>query len=557
MTDPAVGPAGALIVRARIWSGAPIAGADAIAIGGGRVQAVGPAQRLEALAGPDTLRIDAGGGTVTPGLVDAHLHLVAWARSRREAPLSPEWSRDRVLETMRGWAVAHPAADVLVGRGWAAEGWDAAPSRAALDAVTGDRPALLHSKDFHALWVNSAALRAAGVDRRTPDPAGGILERDAAGEPTGVAREHAVRLFRPLLPAPDAAADREALAASVAALHAYGVTGVHVFEGAAERAGLGGLPSLRVLSLLAHSELDDAIRAGVLSGAVEGGVGIGPVKLFADGTLGSRTAAMLEPYDGTDGRGLELIPPVELRAIVARAQAAGIAVAVHAIGDRAVRSVLDAFEAASATRAVPALSSRIEHAQLVHPDDLGRFAALGVAASMQPAHCTADIELARRFWSTRLDLAYPWRSLLDAGARLAFGSDAPVEPPDPAEGLASSVSRRRRDSWPREGFADGQRITLDEALAAYTEGPARLDGSWPERGRIAPGAIADLVVWGADLHALDADRLRDARPRLTLVGGDVVYGDEGLAAVDRGRTNTTTGAPGSRGGRARGESGWS
>jgi predicted amidohydrolase YtcJ len=548
--------ASTLIVRARPWSGTPVEGADAVALGGGRVLAVGPAERLEPLVGRDARRIDAGGATVTPGLVDAHIHLLAWARSRREAALSPEWSRDRVLEAMRAWSAAHPAATAWVGRGWAADGWDAAPTRAALDTVARDRPVLLHSKDFHALWVNTAALRAAGVDRHTPDPPGGLLERDAAGEPTGVAREHAVRLFRPLMPEPGAEADRAALAGAVAALHAAGITGVHVFEGAAERAGLRTLPPLRVLSLLAHAELDDAIRAGARSGASESGVRLGPVKLFADGTLGSRTAAMLEPYDGTGERGLDLIPPAELRAIVARALAAGIAVAVHAIGDRAVRSVLDAFESAAASRAVPALPSRIEHAQLVDAADVGRFGALGVAASMQPAHCTADIDLARRYWSTRLDLAYPWRSLLDAGARLAFGSDAPVEPPDPGEGLASATARRRRGGQPGEGFGDRQRITLDEALAAYTEGPARLAGSWPDHGRLAPGAVADLVVWSADLHALDADALRGARPRLTLVGGDVVYG-EGLASAHRDRAPTATGSPEPRGGRARGENGWS
>jgi predicted amidohydrolase YtcJ len=522
-------PATAIIVGARPWSGVPLAGADAVAIAGDRVLAVGEAAHLDALGGPDTARIDARGGTVTPGLVDAHIHLVAWARRGAEAGLEPDWPRERVLETMRAWAGAHPEARVLVGRGWAADGWAEPPNRAALDRATGPRPAVLHSKDFHALWVNSAALRAAGVDRRTPDPPGGVLERDADGEPTGVAREHAVRLFRPLLPQADAAADRDAVAAGARALLAAGITGAHVFEGPADRPLLRHAAPLRLLSLLAHAELEDAIATGVRSGAPGDGARIGPIKLFADGTLGSRTAAMLEPYDGTDERGLELIPRDELRHTVSRALAAGIAVAVHAIGDRAVRVVLDAFEAAGGARGVPALPSRIEHAQLVHADDVPRFAALGVAASMQPSHGTADIDLARRHWSRRLDLAYPWRALLDAGARLAFGSDAPVEPPDPGEGLASAVSRRRRGARADDAFSDRQRITLDEALAAYTEGPARLAGMWPELGRIAPGALADLVVWDADLHALDAEGLRAVRPRFSLVGGDVVYGGTGAA----------------------------
>jgi predicted amidohydrolase YtcJ len=519
-----------LLVNARPWSdGAPIQGCDAIAIAAGRILALGRARELDAAAGPGTRRIDVRGATVTPGCTDAHIHLASWACARAELTV-PAAPRDAVLRAVARWIAEHPGDDVVVGRGWLDAAWNEPPERAALDAVTGERPVLLDAHDDHTLWVNSAALARAGVGRDTPDPPGGGLERDAAGEPNGIVREHATRLFRALRPRRGPEHQLEALRRAVVALHAEGVTAIHDFEGPDEQRLLHALtdttPRVRVLMHLAHAGLEGALALGLESGLGDDCFRVGAVKLFADGTLGSRTAALLHPYDGTSETGWDLIDPAELRSLVARALNGRLAVAIHAIGDRAVRSALDAFEAAGPARGAPRLPSRIEHVQLLDDGDRPRFAALGIVASMQPIHCTSDLELAARHWNSRLARAYPWRALLQSGARLAFGSDAPIERPSVAAGLHAAVTRQRGDGTPRGGFVPEQRITLDDALTAYTEAPARMAGTWPRLGRLAPGALADLVVWDQDLHRLPVAELAGAKPAFTILDGEIVFAAE-------------------------------
>lgn len=538
--DPAPGPApwrprarpraetvrgrdGLLIVNARPWSGAPLAGADAIAVRGGRVLAVGAEPEVAAAAGPDAERVDARGATVTPGLVDAHLHLLAWARSLEEVALDDAASAAAVAERVARAAARGPG--VVVGRGWAPHAWPDRPHRALLDRAAPGRVVLLHSRDFHAMWVSGAALAAAGITRDTPDPPGGVIERDAAGEPTGVLREHAVRGAAAL--DRDRPLGEETLTRAIRRLHAAGITAVHDFEGpeALQRLSLrarDGGPRVRVLMHLAHAHLDQALALGLASGIGDDSFRIGAVKLFADGTLGSRTAAMLEPYEG-GGSGLDLMSAEELSATVARALGGGLAVAIHAIGDRATRRALDAFEAAGAALRRPRLPSRIEHLQLVADGDVARLVRLGVAASMQPQHAISDLDLAERAWGARCARAYAWRTFRDAGAMPAFGSDAPVEPPDPAAGLRAAVTRARSDGTPPGGWHPAQRLSLDEALTCYTSVPARLAGDDPARGTLRPGAPAELVVWNADLHALDPMDLGSAAPALTMLDGEVVH----------------------------------
>jgi predicted amidohydrolase YtcJ len=541
-----------LVRNARVWSdGGSLPAADSIAVRGERVLAVGRAAELEPLAGPRTEIVDAAGATVTPGITDAHIHLVQWSRSLGELSLHGAGSAAAAAERLRGFVTEHPGGGPAIGRGWDSNGWPEPPHRALLDRVAPARPVVLHSHDFHALWVNGAALAAAGVGRGTPDPAGGRIEREPSGEPTGIVRENAVRLFAGLEP-DDEGRDRESLRRGVARLHACGVTAVHDFEGPAAQRALramsdGGGPRVRVLMHLAHAGLDDALRLGIESGLGDDSFRIGAIKLFADGTLGSRTAALLEPYDGTAERGMELLDPGLLRADVARALHGGLAVAIHAIGDRALRSALDAFEAAGDALRRPRLPSRIEHLQLVDPCDLPRLARLGVAASVQPAHCTSDLELIERWWGSRRDRAYPYRGLVESGALVAFGSDAPVEPPVPSEGLHAAVTRERADGTPRGGFVPRERVPLDAALQCLTAGPARLAGQWPRLGHIAPGTLADLVVWEADLHALDAGALRAARPALTVLDGAIVHRAGRGAAAGR-ETAALRGALAARGG---------
>ena len=516
-----------LIVNARPWSdGRLLPNADAVAVRAGRIVACGRSADLESLAGPDTRRLDVGGATVTPGITDAHVHLVAWARSLDEVSLVDIDSRRGVVSAVQRGAARSRGA-VVVGRGWAEDGWEAPPDHEALDAIAEGRPILLHSKDYHALWVNRTAMVAAGVDRNTPDPPGGKIERRMSGELTGVFREHAVRLFDALVPRPSVQGDLERVQDAASRLLSMGVTAVHDFEGEAEAAVLKAMvegqgPKVRVLMHFHHQALDRTLPGELASRPGDDAFAWGALKLFADGTLGSRTAHVLDPYDGMEDSGMALIPLDELRALVGHAVRDGLSVAVHAIGDRAVRSALDAFEACGSHLQRLRLRPRIEHAQLVADEDRPRFARLGVVASMQPAHCTSDRPLVERFWSARAARSYPWRTLLDAGASLAFGSDAPVEWPSPARGLHAAVTREAADR-PGDSFVPAQRITLDEALTAYTRIPAQLAGAWPDRGCISPSAIADLVIWDADLHQIPPSDLHQVSPAFTVVGGVVRF----------------------------------
>jgi predicted amidohydrolase YtcJ len=522
-----------LIVNGRPWSGRPLEG-DAVRVVDGRIVAVGAGSALRDERAV-THVIDAEGGTITPGLVDAHVHLVPWARARRQPDLHGCDTRAAALERVRA-ALAEPpdrsrlAAEPpgealpIIGRGWDDEGWSDPPVASALDALAPARPLLLHRHDFHALWVNSAALRAAGVSRDTPDPEGGRFERGPDGEPNGLVREHAVRAFLALEDRAAPAVDDALLDEAAAALHAEGITAVHDFQRTQvdwERTrALATRHRLRVLQHVGPEQLVAARQLGLRGGEGDAWFRTGALKLFADGTLGSRTAALLEPYDDTPGRGMTLLTAAEIAAWIDRAAAAGFSVAIHAIGDAAVRNALDAIEARREQLAGVTLPARIEHIQLLHPADLRRFAALGVAASMQPQHATTDAPVAKRAWRERCGLAYPWRALLETGATLAFGSDAPVEPPCARLGFAAAVGRIGADG---EAFEPGQRLSLDEALRAYTESACALASGALGSGRLDPGAPADLVVWDRDLHRAAPHELAQARPRLTALAGEIVY----------------------------------
>lgn len=515
-----------LVTNARLWTGAAGApgAADALLVRDGRIVALGARAALVADA-KGARALDAAGGTLTPGLVDAHLHLVPWARGRAQVALAAARTRAAALAAVAQALAAAPAGDEpLVGRGWDDHGWEAPPTRAALDALAPGRPVLLHRHDFHALWVNGAALRAAGITRDTPDPEGGRFERDAAGEPSGVVREHAVRAFDALDQRAGPAPEPVVLDAAAHALHAEGVTAVHDYQRNAEdwerMRALAGRRQLRVLQHVGPEQVADAAHTGLRGGAGDDWFRTGSLKLFADGTLGSRTAAMLEPWDDTPGRGMTLIEPGALTDMVGAAAAAGFSVTIHAIGDAAVRHALDAIAAHRDALARLAIPPRIEHAQLVTDADVPRFAQLGVAASMQPQHAASDAPYARQAWGSRCRLAYAWRTLLEAGATLAFGSDAPVEPPRASLGLACAVARLTADGRP---FEPGQSIPLDAALHAYTAGAARLAGGFLGGGRLETGEPADLVVWDRDLHRTAPEALGEARPRVTVLAGEIVY----------------------------------
>lgn len=507
-------------VYARLPAAAGVRGG--VRVRGGEIVAVGAADELGA-AGPRCRRVDLAGGCVLPGWIDAHTHLLAHARASGQLDLTGTLS---AAETARRAAGARGDGWIL-GRGWERHQWrdPTPPHRRLLDAVTGPRPALFVAHDGHAGWANSAALARAGIDARTSDPVGGRIEREADAAPTGLLLENALDLVARVVERPARADERALLEAALHHLVALGVTGIHDLEdGRAfglflDLARDGALP-LRVEFYFPGERLDELERLGVATGLGDDRLRVAGVKFFLDGTLGSRTAAMLAPYEGDpDHCGMLLLAPDEFAAQAGRAAAAGLAVAVHCIGDRAVRVALDVLERLPRARA----PHRIEHAQCVDPADIGRFARAGVVASMQPAQLFLDMEPAEREWGERASRAYPFRSLLGSGALLAFGSDVPVEDPDPRRGLYAAVARCGLDGAPAGGWHGEEAVALGAALAAYSEGAARAGGSPPPRGRLEVGAPADLVVLARDPFARPPADLLSNPVVLTLVGGVPVH----------------------------------
>jgi hypothetical protein len=463
-----------------------------------------------ALASPDV--VDLGGRVVLPGFTDSHVHFPTWALARHQVALDDCASLDEALERVRA---ARPGTDDWIrGHGWRSGDWSPArePTRHDLDAVTGDRPAGLIAKDYHSLWLNSAALALAGGDLEVR---GGVVERDDRGEPTGVLREEAAWQFKDRHMAVPDEVYLAAMREGVRVANERGVVAVHDKDGwlGAPRLfrkleELGQL-SLRVWQSIPHERVDHAAAIGLRSGFGSQFLRIGYLKVFMDGTLGSQTALLL------DGSGVEITSGPELEEIVRRGAEAGLPVAVHAIGDRANREALDAFERTRDVWHPLGLRPRIEHAQLLDPGDVGRFAALGVACSVQFSHAPSDRDLADRFWADRVDGAYAFRSLLESGALLANGSDAPIEELDPLAGMRAGVRRTidERPAWHAE-----QALTVDDAFHATCVAPAWLSGDERRRGRLVPGLAADLVVLDRDPW----DDL-DAQVVATMVAGRWVH----------------------------------
>jgi predicted amidohydrolase YtcJ len=434
-----------VLVNARVWPAG-----DRVAIAGDKI-------------GPEDAegeRVDLGGATVVPGLVDAHVHFPSWALGRRELRLFGTRSLSEALERIE--AAEKPAGGWLRGRGWRDEEWPEGerPTRAALDSVTGNVPTALRAHDGHTLWVNSAA---------------------GADDDDGILREHDAWDFFDAHAAATAQETLDAVRDAVPAAHAAGVTGVHDKDGA--RGAPEAFAALREAGELTLRVWQSVPTPDRARGSY--------VKVFTDGTLGSSTALLL------GGGGMRLMGPEELAAVIRDAAAAAMPVSVHAIGDLANREALDAFEATEDVWRPLGLRHRVEHAQCVHPDDVARYASLGVTASVQYTHATSDRELVARLWADRLDRAYPFRQLLDAGVRLAGGSDAPVEELDPLAGLRAAAECG---------------VSHEEAMASFTVAPAWLEGAEDRRGRLSPGFDADLVV-------LDGDRVR-----ATMVAGRWVHG---------------------------------
>jgi predicted amidohydrolase YtcJ len=522
-----------LILRnVRCWTGdASRRWADAALVRDGRFAFVGA--EVEAPRSADAEEIDAGGRLVVPGFIDGHAHLLNTGMAMRSVELKDAASAEDAAARVAKRARHTPSGAWIRGAGWDQHSWPDThfPTRRQLDVVAPDHPVVLIHTSGHCVWVNSAALRAAGVTRETQPPPGGEIGRDERGEPEGVLFDNASQLVYRAMPPMTRDERAAALSEAIARAHSLGVTGAHAMDvGRGELAALRSLHErgellLRTRVFLSAARLDDWLGAE-RTGHGDDLLRVGGVKFFADGALGSLTAWLLEPYEGSSDAGFPLVPPEELERQVRACLESGLAPAIHAIGDRANREVLDILE--RSRELSPDLPRRIEHAQLLAGDDIARFGRLNVTASVQPIHATQDMRKVESCWGARGRGAYAFAALRASGANLAFGSDSPVETIDPLAGLHAAAARRNALGEPAAGWYPDQRLPLGAALAAYGSGCARATNEEASLGRIAPGQHADFVVLSENIFALDDPmRILDARVDMTAVAGEVVYRREG------------------------------
>jgi predicted amidohydrolase YtcJ len=490
--------------------------ASALAIAG-EIVAGGVGTHETAVVSPD--RVNLGGRCVVPGFSDAHVHFPSWSLAQRQVRLEGARSLEEAVARIAEAVADVPRGRWLRGLGWRSGDWSppVEPTKEALDVVTGDVPVALMAKDYHSLWLNSAALAHADGELQVP---GGVVERDAHGEPTGVLREECAWHFRDTYVRPSVDEMVEASRDGIRIANSRGVTSVHDKDGwlgalsVWQELRQEGALTLRVWQSLPHEHIDALADIGLRSGLGDELLRVGYIKAFMDGTLGSGTARRL------DGSGVQITSRDGLEDIVRRAARAGLPVAVHAIGDLANREALDAFEASRDEWQPRGLRPRIEHAQLLAEEDVARFAEVGVAASVQFSHAPSDRDIADRLWVGATDRAYAFRSLLEAGALVANGSDAPIEELDPLLGIRAGVRRTLDD---REAWHPEQAVTIEEAFAATCLAPAWLAGDERRRGKLIPGYLADLVVLDRDPFDCAPDELGDIGVVATMLGGRWVF----------------------------------
>ena len=506
--------------------------ASVILIDQERIVAIGGEELLDSF-GTHTSREDLGGRVVLPGLTDAHIHLMHYAMGLQKVNVETP-TKAECLRRISDKAQSIPSGAWILGHGWQQNDWGGEFGTAReLDDAAPRNPVYLTAKSLHAGWANQAALKLAGIHADSLDPENGKILRDVHGQPTGILLETAMGLIEPVLPRPSVTEVADAIQAALPGLHRMGLTGAHDFDYrtafmALQMLNANGDLKLRVLKSVPPDLLDHAHALGLRSGFGDDYLRIGSFKAFMDGALGPRTASMFQPYlNEPENRGILNLDGEQLFEIGRKAADVGLSMAVHAIGDRAVHEVLDAYEQLRAYEQqnhLPALRHRIEHVQVIHPDDVGRLAKLGVIASMQPVHAVSDMLSADRFWGERARLAYAPRAQLEAGAALAFGSDAPVESPNPFLGLHAAVTRRRADGWPAtEGWYPEQRLSMAEALAGFTTGAAYAAGMENRFGRLSPGCYADLIVLENDPFTCPPDDLLSMQSTATMLGGEWVW----------------------------------
>lgn len=503
---------------------------QAVAIANGRFLAVGTDEQIMTHACPATQVHDLKGRTVIPGLTDAHAHITSLGLMDRWLDLRGAQSPEQVAEQVK--QAAEKGQGWILGRGWDQTIWpDGYPDRKLLDEVAGDRPVYLSRVDGHAAWVNTRALQEASIDADTPDPEVGIILRRKDGTLSGILVDSAAEMVEDLIPPPTLAEKKDAIRSAIGKCLSAGLTMVHdagvdgeIMEIYRELITRGQFP-FRVYAMVCF-ECDgrqDLMDAGPVI-AHEERLWLRAVKLYADGALGSRGAALLAPYSDDPENSGVLTDPDMLERLVKEAVDHGFQPATHAIGDRANHVMLDIYQRVLQAHPDEDLRPRLEHAQIMTPEDIRRMGKLGVIASMQPTHCTTDMRWAeKRLGPERLDGAYAWRQVLQAGGVLASGSDFPVESHDPFLGIQAAVTRADLDGWPEGGWRPQEKLTVQEALMSFTAWPARASFNEDLLGTIAPGKLADMVVLDRDIFTIDASKIHTVRPVMTVVGGEVAY----------------------------------
>lgn len=526
-----------IITNARVYTAdAAHPRAQAIAVRGDRIVFVGSSSEAALLRGASTRVIDADGRTVLPGFIDAHGHLTGLGSSLRNVDLVDTRSYQEIIDRVVKRASQTPNGSWIRGRGWDQNDWadQRFPTHDALSRAVPNNPVVLGRIDGHAVLANAKAMQLAGVTKATADPAGGRIMRDANGEPTGVFVDNAMSLINRAVPGSTPAEVREGVRMAMAQMNSFGLTGMHdagvdcgtlsLYE---QMAKARELTARNYVMISAGVSCLDSLLALGPRDNVDGNrmIAVHSVKAYADGALGSRGAKLLEPYsDEPSQHGLAVTPVDQLLAIAVKVLRAGFQLNVHAIGDGANRDVLDVYEAALKQVPRPDHRFRIEHAQIISPSDIPRFAQLGVIPSMQTVHQTSDMYWAEsRLGSSRILGAYAWRSLLNSGVVIAGGSDFPVESANPLFSFHSAVTRQDANNWPAGGWLPEQRMTREEALNHLTIWPAYASFQEQTVGSITPGKLADIILMSQDIMTIPVEDILKTKVELTIVGGKVVY----------------------------------
>ncbi len=506
--------------------------ASAILIAGGRIIATGTKDQLESLAHGKVEKQDMKGATILPGLTDAHIHMQFYSLGLSKVDCETK-TKEECLRRVGERARTLKPGEWVLGHGWQQNDWDGNfPTAAELDAVAPNNPVYLTAKSLHAAWANTSALKLANVTDETPDPKDGAIQRDANGKATGILLETAMALVNAAVPKPTTAEIEAAMLNAQSVLWKMGITGIHDFDRrdsfmALQSLRAQGKLKLRVCKNLPVESVAQANDLGLRTGFGDETLWLGSVKAFMDGALGPRTAAMFQPYEGEpENRGILNMDGEELFEHARKAADVGLSMTVHAIGDKANHEVLNAFEQLrkyETQNNLPHLRHRIEHVQVIHPDDAPRLAKLNVIASMQPIHATSDMYAADRYWGARAKLSYAWRTQLNYGAVLAFGSDAPVESPNPFWGLYAAITRQRADGSPSaDGWYPAEKLTLAEALSGYTIGAAYTANAENRLGKLAENYHADLIVLTDDPFKISPADLLTMSPSAVMMNGDWV-----------------------------------